>query len=184
MAKRAAPASQASGQAPERPRRPQAAPLCAHQRGRRWRAPAGERRLAASEDLRRKGLKHLTHTRSDEIRCTTTLERVEPHTSEEQLALEPQSFCKHGSEQNTCPLRLRTHTSQEIFSFLVCPSVGGALFSPHFMRWERASDMHSTAPNTQTCLLSVHFTCYNMDGDVPATWYQKGVGGGDGAAQS
>ena len=34
-------------------------------------APASERRLAASEDPRRKGLKHLTHTRSDEIRCTT-----------------------------------------------------------------------------------------------------------------
>ena len=88
-------------------------------------APAGERRLAASEDLRRKGLKQLTHTRSDEIRRTTTLERVEPHTSEEQLALEPQSFCKHGSEQNTCPLRLRTHTSQEIFLFLFALREGG-----------------------------------------------------------
>ena len=40
-------------------------------------APAGERRLAASEDPRRKGLKHLTRMRSDGIRCTTTLEKVE-----------------------------------------------------------------------------------------------------------
>ena len=40
------------------------------------RAPAGERRLAASADPRRKGLKHLTHVRSDEIRCTTTLEKL------------------------------------------------------------------------------------------------------------
>ena len=61
-----------------RPCRPQAAPLRAHQRGRRW-----EHQLASGDQLpvknpRRKGLKHLTHARSDETRCTATLKRVEP----------------------------------------------------------------------------------------------------------
>ena len=136
-------------------------------------APASERQLATSEDPRRKGLKHLIHTRSDGIRCTTTLERVELPRQSSSWPLKHKAFASKGSEQNTCPLRLRTHTSQEIFSFLVCPSGGGALFSPHFMRRERASCMHSTAPNTQTCLLSVYCACNTMDGDVSATCTAK-----------
>ena len=131
-------------------------------------APASERRLAASEDPRRKGLKHLTHTRSDEIRCTTTLEKLNLNIRKS-AGIDTKLLRARKLKQNTCPLRLRTHTSQEIFSFLVCPSGGGALFSPHFMRRERASCMHSTAPNTQTCLLSVNCACNTMDGDGSAT---------------
>jgi len=70
-AKRARPASQASGQAPARPRRLQAAlfVLTEADCGLRRREPAGERRTAASEEFWRKGLKHLTHShaRADDI---------------------------------------------------------------------------------------------------------------------
>ena len=135
-------------------------------------APASERRLAASEDPRRNGLKHLTHTRSDEIRCTTTLEKLNLN-ARRSAGIDTKLLRARKLKQNTCLLRLRTHTSQEIFSFLVCPSGGGALFSPHFMRRERAFGMHSTAPNTQTCLLSVHCACNTMDGDVSATCTAK-----------
>ena len=124
-------------------------------------APAGERRLAASEEPKKKRIEA----------PYITLERVT--TSEQQRTLEVQSFCKQRKQAKHVPLRLRTHTSQEIFSFLVCPSGGGALFSPHFMRRERASCMHSTAPNTQTCLPSVYCACNTMDGDVSATCTQK-----------
>ena len=132
-------------------------------------APAGERRLAASEDPRRKGLKHLTHTRSDEIRCTTTLERVELPRQSSSWPLKHKAFASKGSKQSTCRCGFGLTHRKKFFLFLFALREGGALFSPHFMRRERASGMHSTAPNTQTCLLSVHCACNTMDGDVSAT---------------
>ena len=87
--------------------------------------------------------------------------------------IDTKRFASKEAQAKHVPLRLRTHTSQDFFSFLVCPSGGGALFSPHFMRRERASCMHSTAPNTQTCLLSVHCACNTMGGDVSATCTAK-----------
>ena len=94
-------------------------------------------------------------------------------TSEQQLTLEAQSFCKQRKQAKHEPAAASDSHIARHFSFLVCPSGGGALFPPHFMRRERASGMHSTAPNTQTCLLSVHCACNTMDGDVSATCTAK-----------
>ena len=82
-------------------------------------APASERQLATSEDPRRKGLKHLIHTRSDGIRCTTTLERVEL-TSEKQLAL-TQTFCKQRKRAKHVPAAASDSHIARIFLFSCLP---------------------------------------------------------------
>ena len=111
-------------------------------------APASERRLAASEDPRRKGLKHLMHTRSDEIRCTTTLEKVEPKRQKSSWHRHKAFASKEAQAKHVPAAASDSHIARNFFSFLVCPSGGGALFSPHFMRRERASCMHSTCSRT------------------------------------
>jgi hypothetical protein len=42
-----------------------------------------------------------SNTRADKIRRFIILERTEPFTSEAKRSYQPESFCKHGSEQST-----------------------------------------------------------------------------------
>ena len=110
-AKRARPASQASGLAPDRPCRLQAALLCSPTRTEMG-APAGERRLAASEEPKKKRIEA----------PYITLERVT--TSEQQLALEPQSICKQRKQAKHVPAAASdSHIARNFFFLRRRPSI-------------------------------------------------------------